>query len=236
MLSIIIPTLNEEINLTFLLESIKKQGLDNYEVLVADAGSTDRTREIARKYNCRIVSGGLPARGRNEGAKVARGDILLFLDADLVLGDGFLRSALKEFKIRGIDAASFCLEPNKGSTGTKLLLDLFYNWPIRFSEKFLPPGAQAILVKRAIHEHLGGFDEEIKLAEDHEYMRRASDIGRYAILRSDRVYISLRRFETDGWAKTYLKFLMVELHMVLFGAVKSDRFKYRFGHYGGSGK
>lgn len=236
MLSIVIPTLNEEKHLPYLLESIKRQGLRNYEVIIADAGSKDRTREIARNYNCRIVAGGLPAQGRNQGARISRGDILLFLDADLVLGSGFIKRALLEFERRGIDAGSFCLEPRGGRALPKLSLNLFYNWPIRFSERFLPHGAQAMLVKKSIHEKLGGFDEEITLAEDHDYFRRARRIGKFGILRCGRVYISLRRFETDGWARTYLKYLLVELHMVLFGAVKSRRIKYRFGHYGSNRK
>lgn len=236
MLTIIIPTLNEEEHLPLLLDSVKRQNLDRYELIVADAGSKDRTLEIARRYDCHIVPGGLPARGRNEGAKAALGDLLLFLDADIVLRDGFLKVVLGEFESKRIDAGSFCLEPQTGGILTKFLINLFYNWPIQFCEPFLPHGAQAILVRRAIHERLGGFDEEIKLAEDHDYMRRAKDIGKFGILRSGRVLISIRRFETDGWLKTYLKYVMAELYMVMFGAVKSDIFKYRFGHYGGNGK
>ena len=73
-LSIIIPTYNEEEYLPVLLESIKKQNFNDYEVIVADANSTDRTREIAKEYGCLIVDGGLPAVGRNNGAKVAKGE------------------------------------------------------------------------------------------------------------------------------------------------------------------
>ena len=83
-LSIIIPTLNEENYLPLLLESIKKQNFKSYEIIVADAGSTDRTIEIAKNHGCKITSGGLPAKARNQGAKIAKGDLLLFSDADIV--------------------------------------------------------------------------------------------------------------------------------------------------------
>ena len=86
-LSIIIPTYNEEEYLPVLLESIKKQSFKDYEIIVADANSTDRTREIAESYGCIVVDGGLPAAGRNNGAKVATGEYLLFLDSDLELTD-----------------------------------------------------------------------------------------------------------------------------------------------------
>jgi len=66
--SIIIPALNEEKTLPVLLDSIKAQDFSDYEVIVADANSKDRTREIAAEYGCRVVDGGLPAVGRNAGA------------------------------------------------------------------------------------------------------------------------------------------------------------------------
>jgi len=75
MLSIIIPTLNEENYLPFLLESIKNQDFKDYEIIVADAGSHDKTREIAKNFGCKVVSGGLPAKGRNEGTKFSRGNL-----------------------------------------------------------------------------------------------------------------------------------------------------------------
>lgn len=76
--SIVIPTYNEEEYLPKLLESIKMQSYDDYEIIVADANSNDRTREIAEEYGCIVVEGGLPAVGRNNGAKVAKGEIILF--------------------------------------------------------------------------------------------------------------------------------------------------------------
>lgn len=89
MLSIIIPALNEEKFIPLLLESIKKQDFQDYEIIVADAGSKDKTVEISKNYNAAIVMGGLPAKGRNEGAKIARGDLFLFLDADVILPEYF---------------------------------------------------------------------------------------------------------------------------------------------------
>ena len=96
MISIIIPALNEENYLPRLLGSLEKQNLKDYEIILADAGSKDRTIEIAKKYGCKVVPGGLPAKGRNEGAKAARGDLFLFLDSDLVLPEGFLDAFLQE--------------------------------------------------------------------------------------------------------------------------------------------
>ena len=74
-ISIIIPTYNEEDYLPALLKSIQRQNFKDLEVIVADAHSTDKTLEIAKKYNCKIVPGGLPAVGRNNGAKIAQGEL-----------------------------------------------------------------------------------------------------------------------------------------------------------------
>lgn len=231
-LSIIIPTLNEEYHLPLLLDSVSKQNLDNYEMIVVDAGSTDRTLEVATSYNCKVVAGDLPARGRNEGAKVAQGELLLFLDADIVLRENSLKRALEEFECKGLDVSSFCLEPQTGARITKFLFNLFYNWPILLCESILPHAAQAILAKRTIHEKSGGFDEKVRLGEDHDYVRRSRAIGKFGILQSSRILSSTRRFEEDGWLKTYLKYLFAELHMIIFGSVKSDIFRYKFDHYG----
>src|SRR5574344_819167 len=101
MLSIIIPTLNEEKNITRLLKQITNQQIgDMYEILIADAGSKDKTCEIAKNFGARVVPGGLPAVGRNSGAKYAKGDILLFLDADLELSPDLIKKTLAEFKER----------------------------------------------------------------------------------------------------------------------------------------
>jgi len=231
MLSIIIPTLNEEKFLPFLLKSIKKQCLSDYEIIVADGDSEDKTIEIAKSYGCKIIKGGLPAIGRNEGAKKASGNLLLFLDADVVLPEKFFGKVLEEFKKRNLDVASFCLEPQTKRRTQKFLFDAFYNWPILVFGKILSHASQAILVKKDIFQKLGGFDEEIKFAEDHSFVRKAKKIGNFGILRSVKILSSLRRFEKDGWILTYLKYIFAEIYMIIFGDIKRDIFKYKFGHF-----
>lgn len=232
MLSIIIPTLNEEKYLPVLLESIKNQKFEgNYEMIVADAGSRDKTIEIARNFGCRIVPGGLPARGRNEGIKSARGDISLFLDADLNLPNDFLSNSLREFERKNLGVASYILVPQTNKKLVKLGFNLFYNWPITFTQKIFPQGAMGILVKKEIFEKVGGFDENVKLAEDHYFVRQAAKISKFGIIKSTKIYIPLRRFEEDGYLKTCFKYLLCHLYMFSGKAIRSDILKYRFNHY-----
>ena len=96
MVSIIIPTLNEEEYLPRLLQSIKEQKYKDYEIIVADAGSQDKTLEVAKKYGAVITGGGHPGKGRNEGVKVAHGNAFLFLDADVSLPKNFLSEFMGE--------------------------------------------------------------------------------------------------------------------------------------------
>ena len=110
-LSIIIPALNEEKSLPLLFESIKDQEFKDYEIILADAGSTDKTLEIAKKYDVRVIKGGLPAVGRNAGAKVAQGEWLLFLDSDVFLSSNFLKLLLEEAQETGADAATCAVIP-----------------------------------------------------------------------------------------------------------------------------
>lgn len=232
MLSIIIPTLNEEKYLPLLLRSVKGQNFeDDYEVIVADAGSTDKTVEIAEFFGCRLSKGGLPARGRNLGAGIAGGEDILFLDADLILPAGFLRQSLEEFRSRNLDVASFGLKPITDRKIVRMGFDLFYNRPIVFSQKFLAHGAMAILVKKNIFEKVGGFDEGISLAEDHYFTRQAFKVGKFGVIKSARVHITTRRFETDGYLATLLKYLLCQLYMFSGKPVRSNIFKYKFNHY-----
>jgi glycosyltransferase involved in cell wall biosynthesis len=232
MLSIIIPTLNEEKYLPQLLKSIKKQDFESYEIIVADGGSKDRTLDIAKEHNCRIVSGGSPAEGKNKGAKAAKGDLLLFTDADNLMPDGFLEKSVREFEKKGLAVGSFLVEPFEGKKIIKLLFNLFYNIPIRIMEGFLPHTAIAIIIRSDIFEKVNGFNKEIILAEDHDMGRRAAKLGKFGILKSAKVLTSERRFKEDGWIKTYMKYIYAELHMIIKGPVKNSAvIKYNFNHY-----
>jgi len=232
MLSIIIPTLNEEKFLPFLLDSIRKQDFNKkYEIIIADAESQDKTREIAKNYGGKVVEGGLPARGRNRGVKVAKGDLFLFLDADVILPENFLKNALSEFEERNLDIATFILNPQSKKRTRKFLFNVFYNWPILIFERILSHASQAILVKKDVFQKLGGFDESIKFAEDHSFVRKAKKIGSFGILRSTKIFSSLRRLKKDGWILTYLKYIAAEVYTLLIGDIKKDLFKYKFGHF-----
>ena len=230
--SIIIPTLNEEKNIVGCLTALRDQDFSgHYEIIVADADSTDATLEIARSYQCVVVSGGLPATSRNNGARVAKGELLFFLDADTVLANGALTKSLQEFNARNLDIASFCLHPYPEKKLSYFLINTFYNKLIIFMEKMWPYYAMAALVKKDIFDALQGFDESIRLAEDMDFARRATRYGRFGIIRSVEIFFSDRRFVKEGWVRLGVKYFLCGLHEILIGPVRSDIFNYRFNHY-----
>jgi glycosyltransferase involved in cell wall biosynthesis len=230
-ISIIIPTYNEENFLPKLLHSIRKQEYRDKEVIVADANSTDRTRAIAEEYGAKVVEGGQVAEGRNNGAKKAKGDIFLFLDADVVMPDAyFLEFIIKEFERKKLGIAT-CLPVPISDSKMDHAFHNFFNVYTKLLEALTPHASGfCILVRRAVHEAINGFDEEIKLAEDHDYAQKAAEFGKFGILRSRKIPVSIRRFEKDGRLKIAAKYFLCELHRFTLGSVKTDIFNYKFGY------
>ncbi len=231
MISIIIPALNEEKNLPVILSLIKQSNFPDYEIIVADAGSKDKTIEIANSFGCRVVPGGLPARGRNNGAKEAQGDILFFIDADVrFYPNDFLDKSIGYFKSNNLTVASFHILPHKNNIYLNpLTMNLFYNLPQEALQGFFPMGAMGIIVKKETYDKVGGFDEEVSLAEDVHFVQQAAELGRFGIIPGVKVYMPLRRFERDGYLSTGLKYLACGVHMALIGPAK--HIKYEFDHY-----
>ncbi|MBI4123008.1 MAG: glycosyltransferase [Parcubacteria group bacterium] len=226
--SIIIPTLNEELYLPKALRSIKKQKFKDLEVIVADADSKDATVEIARAFGCRVVKGGMPGKGRNEGAKVAKGEILIFLDADAILPPKFLERFLPEFERRRLDIAG-CSMKIHGKKKIYRLFEKLYTLYFKSIEKFYPHATNCIVIKKWLHEAVGGFDETIKLGEDFMYIRAGAKQGKFGFLTKHQFFVSPRRAE-DDMKKIIVQYLLAEVYMILIGPIRSDIFKYRFEH------
>lgn len=231
MISIVIPTLNEERYLPLLLESLRRQTLKDFEVIVADAGSTDGTREAALLWGCRVIEGGLPAKGRNCGVRAAKGEWIVFLDADVVLPHDFLERALTEIRRRRLDIASPFIAPLNGKKIDKFFFGV-YNWYSMLTRPVYPhaPGF-CIFARRDLHEAIDGFNEATVLAEDHDYVLKASRTGKFGLLRRIRVPVSMRRFDKDGRVNIAFKYMAAEAHRIFLGPINSDVFRYRFGHY-----
>jgi len=220
MLSIIIPTLNEEKLLPRLLESIKSQDFNNYEIIIADANSKDNTKKIALEFGCKVVLGGKTSFARNNGAKNAQGDYLLFLDADTKLPPNFLSKFIKKIEKRNIDNASCGLTPISNNIWDFVMQFLFHVYI--FITQFHYAHAQGAIIfsKKWVHEKIGGFDEEIEIAEDHDYARRAGKVSKSRWFWRPRILFSVRRFKEVGRLKIFFLYVTVETMRILKGELK----------------
>lgn len=227
MISIIIPTYNEEKYLPRLLGCIKKQTYRDYEIIAADAHSEDDTRKIAKRLGCRLVNGGMhPGISRNNGAKVAKGEILLFLDADSMMDENFIKISLEEIESRKLDVAGSCLYPLSEKLIDKIFLGIFNAW-VTATQLFYPNACgTGIFCRRELHKRINGFDETIKLSEDMDYVRRASGFGKFRIIRNSRIGYSMRRYDKEGRFKVGLKLFLSALYRIFLGEIRSDVFKY----------
>ena len=209
MLSIIIISKDEEKTLPRLLKSIKKQKFKDYEIIVSDAKSKDKTQSIAKKYGCKIVEGGFPSKGRNNGAKVAGGDIFLFLDADTKLTKNFLKENLKEFFEKNLVVASPIPIPISKKIIDKVLSWVYIKYMLTV-QYFSPNGTGfCIFCKQEVFKKIKGFDEKLRLSEDHDFIKRCSKYGKFRILRSRTILFDVRRFEREGRFHLLLKYLIM---------------------------
>jgi glycosyltransferase involved in cell wall biosynthesis len=177
--SIIVPMKNEERYLEACLASLIGQDYprDRYEIIVVDDGSTDRSVEIARRFDVTLLESDGPTISavRNLGARRARGEILAFTDADCVVPRHWLREALAVLEPADVGAAGYYyteLPPGAGWIPRTWNLiankrDLIDRAAGREGVQELPwvPGGD-LFVKRTCYEQVGGFDEQLMTAED----------------------------------------------------------------------
>ncbi len=230
-LSIIIISKNEEKNIGKLLHSIKLQRFPvPYELILSDNDSKDATVKIAKGYGAEVSKGGLPAAGRNSGAKKATGDLLLFLDADTILPIGFIERNLKEFVERDLALAAVLSRVNTKKVIYQRMYDLG-NLFILLSENISPYATgHCIFCPAAIHRKINGFNETLNHGEDFDYAKRAAKQGKFGVLRSVPIITSTRRFEKEGVNKIIIRGLAYLALKNMVGHETAAMFKYDFDY------
>jgi glycosyltransferase involved in cell wall biosynthesis len=226
MLSIIIPAFNEERFLPILLDSIKRQEVA-CELIVADHISTDKTLDIAENYRCKIVDGGSPAKARNSGAKAACHD-LLFVDADVVMPDNFLKRFMDKISRAQLGYASCRVEPCSDNPHHRFVYTLKNIGNLSFANHV---SGQCLFVKKDLFEKAGGFDESLFLGEEHELAQRLSKCGKGDFFMDLYVLNFPRRHELEGTYKTLLKDIYSEAYRMVNGPLRHELYKKRYGHY-----
>lgn len=189
-ISIIIPTLNEELALPETLARLQALRGWPVEVIIADGGSTDRTLEIAAAFGAKVVTG---ARGRgpqqHAGAVAASGDVLWFLHADTHPPPEALTAIQTAFEKPGVIGGHFLLRFTGSSFGARFVTG--YQKMLR--QLRLIYGDTAIFLRRPAYFDAGGF-AAVPLFDDLELTRRVRRFGRFIAVPVP-VTTSSRRFE-----------------------------------------
>lgn len=233
--SIIIPTLNEEENLPILLNSIKKQNYKNFEVIVCDSLSKDKTKKIALDfskklnlifYQQRFLN---VSQGRNFGGRRGKGEFLIFLDADVEIEKNFLEKINKYINQYNLDLLTVWNRSKKSFKG-KIIFGLM-NLVMSLSVKFKPAmNGPCMVIKKTKFLEVGGFDEKIVFGEDFDITRRlVKKGGKFMVFKTPILYVSTRRFEKEGLLKSLYKSIKAIIYQLFFGPIKKPIFYYEMG-------
>jgi glycosyltransferase involved in cell wall biosynthesis len=218
-LSIIVPTLNEERNITNLLESVNSQHYhtcSEVEVIIIDGGSRDRTVEIARNHGAKVViyNGLGEFASRNAGARIAKGDILIFTCADVIFPQDLLGKVIDKFKSDSqLIALSVPGIPYDAPPIGSLLYAVYNMFRLLLSK--LPKPLQRfststnfLAVRRKAFEKTGGFDPD-DINADGLMGRKLLQMGKVEFSQDIFVYISARRMKKMGFINFVLHYLYV---------------------------
>ena len=218
MVSVVIPAYNEEQALPHTLGEVLRQRGD-YEVVVVDGGSTDQTRAIVQEFTLSTQHSALKSfqfltapKGRasqmNAGAKEAGGEWLLFLHADTVLPAGAIQRLNEMETDHSIQAGGFMHQFSGDDWRLKAIsfLDNF-----RCIRSRIIYGDQALFVRRALFEELGGFPNQ-PILEDVAFCERLIKVTKPLLL-SPPVITDSRKFVKMGIGRSFTLVLGIILHV-----------------------
>jgi glycosyltransferase involved in cell wall biosynthesis len=227
MISVIIPTLNEEKIIEKTLKYLVSFKND-FEIIVSDGKSTDKTVEIAKKYADKVVTyEGITrqtiAMGRNLGAQVATGKYLVFMDADVTIPDiniFFNKTAglfQKDKKLVGL-SVFVKVFPEMSTFPDRFFFNIF-NWSSYFLNNVLNKGSalgEFQMIRAEAFRKLNGYNEKIVVGEDVEMFSRLSLVGRVHTESSLFILHTSRRAHNIGWPSLLLKTIKNSFYLFFF--------------------
>ena len=222
LISIIIPVLNDAESLATLLEELSGSKAHDIEIIIADGGSRDHTRQIASQYTDKIVTS---ARGRarqmNAGALIANSDILWFLHADSRLSHNLLDNMMQQSKLKM--GWGFFKIRLSGQQVLFRIIEFMMNQRSCITK--IATGDQGIFIAKDLFFTVGGFPE-IPLMEDIAMTKQLKKKQRPLCIKHLRLTTSSRRWEEQGILRTVL--LMWRLRLAYFLGADPEQLAKRY--------
>jgi glycosyltransferase involved in cell wall biosynthesis len=235
--SIIIPTLEEgkyiARSLCQFTDTLRKTF--NLEIIVSDGGSKDETVEIAKAFACTLLEHPSDKKqnislGRNIGAAAAKGEILIFLNADVIIEDPvkFLRIMIEKASDRRNSAAT--CNVNIYREDERILDWMFHNffngyfWLLNILGMGMGRG-ECHVMRREVFESAGGYNEAIAAGEDYEFFMRLRRFGTVRFVRELTVFESPRRFRKYGYLRISMLWFLNALSVLLLRHSMVDDWK-----------
>ncbi|MEP7080630.1 MAG: TIGR04283 family arsenosugar biosynthesis glycosyltransferase [Ginsengibacter sp.] len=197
MISIIIPTYNEEKNIGKLVAHLKKAGGEKVlEIIVSDGGSNDLTLINAKQAGASAYASPLNGRAAqmNFGASLSKGSILYFVHADTLPPETFAGDIIKAIEA-GFDFGRFRTKFDSSSVLLKMNA-----WLTRFDLFECYGGDQTLFIKSNLFRKVNGFNENQIIMEDYDIVERTKKLGKYAIIKRN-VIVSARKYQMLSWYK-----------------------------------
>jgi glycosyltransferase involved in cell wall biosynthesis len=217
LLSIVIPCKNEEKQIGLTLGALQNQSADlsGVPIYIADAGSTDSTLNIIQNFidkgglKIKVVEGGYPPTGRNKGASYCRSEYILFLDADIEMGeDTSIEKSISLALEKDLDLVATYIKCKDGNQYDRIFWEKIHAFTYRYPYIVGPYAAgMFILIRRSKFYELGGFNEKMLLGDDweltHKIPRKKFGVAKTYICTTN------RRFMKQGYLKTFSRYFRV---------------------------
>ncbi|MEM1554102.1 MAG: glycosyltransferase [Thermoproteota archaeon] len=231
-ISVVIPTFNEEKYIEKLLISLCNQTIprEDYEIIIVDGGSTDRTIEICKKYADKIIMQETPTVGgaRNDGVKNAEAELVFTTDADCIVTPDLLERIISDFNnnpkvvmIYGVVTPlerrlryAFLLELNNA------FVKILYRFRI-----YLSVGS-IIAFRKTPFKLVKGFPT-VGAGDDYGFSFRMRRTGEVMLDEKLRVYFSMRRYEKYGFAKSFYEWLYNVFNELLKRRIPPEKVYHR---------
>jgi glycosyltransferase involved in cell wall biosynthesis len=237
--SVLIITLNEEHYVGKLLETLTRQTHKDFEVILVDGNSKDKTVDVASAYSdkldlhiYKLDKNGIPMQ-RNYAASKATTEHFCFMDADTLLEPRFLEKIVRSIEKSHPDIIAVWNDPDSKNIIDRLSYDIFNRFMV--AVQFVDPVAVGAFTyaKKSAFDAVGGYSENVAIGEDFELARKLFKAGfKYKLLRDPRIKFSVRRVVKMGRIKFILFVLNLSLpYYFKHQSLTNDKYSYDVGNH-----